>query len=217
MFISNCRRIRISGMTFLNFQLIIDYTRLKGGFLAAYGGGRTVCVGCLDFTTRTDISPPTGCRPDRRPPPPRVTRVTHSPLPSIRIRVAARTRATDRVAARQRPLSNTVFGLSSGNEDLGGGLHAQFRVESGFNLKNVTQSYRNTMFGRRAHAGDRHPASVPIATGPPQAGRPVQSRMDARRPNGDHSGHPGQRVRETGTLGAGRAPDRHPAAARCRL
>ncbi|KWE55538.1 hypothetical protein WT53_24450 [Burkholderia sp. MSMB2157WGS] len=114
-------------------------------------------------------------------------------------------------------LSNTVFGPSSGNEDLGGGQHAQFRVETGFDLNDGSQSYRNAMFGRRAHAGDRHPASAPTASGLPQAGRPVQSRMDARRPNRDHSRHPGQRVRETGTLGAGRAPDRHPAAARCRL
>jgi predicted porin len=36
-------------------------------------------------------------------------------------------------------LSNTVFGLS-GNEDLGGGLHALFRLENGFNLNNGTQS-----------------------------------------------------------------------------
>lgn len=49
-------------------------------------------------------------------------------------------------------LSNTVFGLS-GNEDLGGGLHALFRLESGFNLNNGTQSYRNTLFGRRAYVG----------------------------------------------------------------
>ncbi|WJN73429.1 hypothetical protein OH687_24280 [Burkholderia anthina] len=41
--------------------------------------------------------------------------------------------------------------------------------------------------------------------------------MDARRPNRDHSGNPGRRARETGTLGAGRAPDRHSAAARRRL
>ncbi|MCA8253178.1 porin [Burkholderia sp. AU31624] len=49
-------------------------------------------------------------------------------------------------------LSNTVFGLS-GNEDLGGGLHALFRLENGFNLNNGTQSYKNTMFGRRAYVG----------------------------------------------------------------
>ncbi|KVN14935.1 hypothetical protein WT09_15720 [Burkholderia stagnalis] len=49
-------------------------------------------------------------------------------------------------------LSNTVFGLN-GAEDLGGGLHALFRLESGFNLNNGTQSYRNTMFGRRAYVG----------------------------------------------------------------
>ncbi|MBN3789453.1 porin [Burkholderia sp. Ac-20353] len=49
-------------------------------------------------------------------------------------------------------LSNTVFGLN-GAEDLGGGLHALFRLESGFNLNNGTQSYKNTMFGRRAYVG----------------------------------------------------------------
>ncbi|TCW85621.1 porin [Burkholderia sp. SRS-46] len=49
-------------------------------------------------------------------------------------------------------LSNTVFGLN-GAEDLGGGLQALFRLESGFNLNNGTQSYRNTMFGRRAYVG----------------------------------------------------------------
>ncbi|KWH37841.1 porin [Burkholderia stagnalis] len=49
-------------------------------------------------------------------------------------------------------LSNTVFGLN-GAEDLGGGLHALFRLESGFSLNNGTQSYRNTMFGRRAYVG----------------------------------------------------------------
>ncbi|MGZ2748562.1 porin [Burkholderia stagnalis] len=49
-------------------------------------------------------------------------------------------------------LSNTVFGLN-GTEDLGGGLHALFRLESGFNLNNGAQSYRNTMFGRRAYVG----------------------------------------------------------------
>ncbi|RQR67671.1 porin [Burkholderia sp. Bp9126] len=49
-------------------------------------------------------------------------------------------------------LSNTVFGLN-GAEDLGGGLQALFRLESGFNLNNGAQSYRNTMFGRRAYVG----------------------------------------------------------------
>ncbi|WP_034205365.1 hypothetical protein [Burkholderia cepacia] len=76
---------------------------------------------------------------------------------------------------------------------------------------------RDSVDPHAAGRNDRHPASAPTASGLPQAGRPVQSRMDARRPNRDHSRHPGPRVRETGTLGAGRAPDRHPAAARCRL
>ncbi|AOK61265.1 hypothetical protein WM29_18850 [Burkholderia ubonensis] len=49
-------------------------------------------------------------------------------------------------------LSNTVFGLN-GAEDLGGGLHAIFRLESGFNLNNGTQSYKDSMFGRRAYVG----------------------------------------------------------------
>lgn len=49
-------------------------------------------------------------------------------------------------------LSNTVFGLS-GAEDLGGGLHALFRLESGFNLNNGTQAYKDSMFGRRAYVG----------------------------------------------------------------
>jgi general bacterial porin, GBP family len=49
-------------------------------------------------------------------------------------------------------LSNTLFGLK-GSEDLGGGLHAIFRLESGFNVNNGQPYYRNTMFGRQAYVG----------------------------------------------------------------
>ncbi|CAN0622297.1 general bacterial porin, GBP family [Burkholderia multivorans] len=49
-------------------------------------------------------------------------------------------------------ISNTVFGLN-GSEDLGGGLHAILLLESGFNINNGSQSYRNTMFGRRSYVG----------------------------------------------------------------
>ncbi|MGF6775323.1 porin [Paraburkholderia sp. GAS334] len=49
-------------------------------------------------------------------------------------------------------VSNTYFGLR-GSEDLGGGLHAIFTLESGFNLNNGAFSENNTMFNRQAYVG----------------------------------------------------------------
>ncbi|MGF6917112.1 putative porin [Paraburkholderia sp. 40] len=49
-------------------------------------------------------------------------------------------------------LSNTYFGLR-GNEDLGGGLHAIFTLENGFNLNNGQNGESNTMFNRQAFVG----------------------------------------------------------------
>ncbi|MGH8781979.1 porin [Paraburkholderia sp.] len=49
-------------------------------------------------------------------------------------------------------VSNTYFGLR-GNEDLGGGLHAIFTLESGFNLNNGKFSEDNTIFNRQAYVG----------------------------------------------------------------
>ncbi|WP_321888569.1 porin [Paraburkholderia bannensis] len=49
-------------------------------------------------------------------------------------------------------LSDTYFGLK-GSEDLGGGLHAVFTLENGFNLGNGKQSESNTMFNRQAFVG----------------------------------------------------------------
>jgi predicted porin len=49
-------------------------------------------------------------------------------------------------------LSNEVWGLK-GSEDLGGNLHAIFRLESGFNIQNGRQTYAGTMFGRQAYVG----------------------------------------------------------------
>ncbi|WP_133646800.1 porin [Paraburkholderia flava] len=49
-------------------------------------------------------------------------------------------------------VSNTYFGLR-GSEDLGGGLHAIFTLESGFNLNNGKFSEDNTIFNRQAFVG----------------------------------------------------------------
>src|ERR1700737_5110750 len=46
-------------------------------------------------------------------------------------------------------VSNTYFGLR-GSEDLGGGLHAIFTLENGFNLNNGQFSESNTMFTRES-------------------------------------------------------------------
>jgi GBP family porin len=47
---------------------------------------------------------------------------------------------------------NTVFGLK-GTEDLGGGMHAIFKLEQGFNLNNGTQAFAGDMFGSQAWVG----------------------------------------------------------------
>jgi GBP family porin len=47
---------------------------------------------------------------------------------------------------------NTVFGLK-GSEDLGGGLHATFKLEQGFNLNNGTQAFPDDGFGSQAWVG----------------------------------------------------------------
>jgi general bacterial porin, GBP family len=49
-------------------------------------------------------------------------------------------------------VSDTYYGLK-GTEDLGGGLHALFKLESGFNLNNGRFSESNTMFNRQAYVG----------------------------------------------------------------
>jgi general bacterial porin, GBP family len=49
-------------------------------------------------------------------------------------------------------VSNTYFGLR-GAEDLGGGLHAIFTLESGFNLNNGAFTENGTMFNRQAYVG----------------------------------------------------------------
>ncbi|MEK6292072.1 MAG: porin [Paraburkholderia tropica] len=49
-------------------------------------------------------------------------------------------------------LSDTYFGLK-GSEDLGGGLHAIFTLENGFNLNNGKDTESNTMFNRQAYVG----------------------------------------------------------------
>lgn len=49
-------------------------------------------------------------------------------------------------------LSNTYFGLK-GSEDLGGGLHAIFKLENGFNLNNGRDTEAGSMFNRQAYVG----------------------------------------------------------------
>ncbi|MDR5837708.1 porin [Caballeronia sp. LZ034LL] len=52
-------------------------------------------------------------------------------------------------------LSDTYFGLK-GVEDLGGGLHALFKLESGFNINNGRYTESSTMFNRQAYVGLQH-------------------------------------------------------------
>jgi GBP family porin len=47
---------------------------------------------------------------------------------------------------------NTVYGLK-GSEDLGGGLHAVFKLENGFNLNNGAQFNGGDAFGEQAYVG----------------------------------------------------------------
>ena len=49
-------------------------------------------------------------------------------------------------------VSDTYFGLR-GSEDLGGGLHAIFTLEDGFNLNSGKFTESNTMFNRQAFVG----------------------------------------------------------------
>lgn len=50
---------------------------------------------------------------------------------------------------------NTVFGLK-GTEDLGGGLHAMFKLEQGFNLNNGSEAFAGDGFGSQAWVGLQH-------------------------------------------------------------
>jgi general bacterial porin, GBP family len=52
-------------------------------------------------------------------------------------------------------VSDTYFGLK-GSEDLGGGLHALFKLESGFNLNNGRYNESGTEFNRQAYVGLQH-------------------------------------------------------------
>ena len=50
---------------------------------------------------------------------------------------------------------NTVFGVK-GSEDLGGGLHALFKLEQGFNLNNGSEAFAGDGFGSQAWVGLQH-------------------------------------------------------------
>jgi general bacterial porin, GBP family len=49
-------------------------------------------------------------------------------------------------------VSNTLWGLK-GSEDLGGGMHAIFKLESGFNVNNGAFTQPNEIFGRQSYVG----------------------------------------------------------------
>jgi GBP family porin len=49
-------------------------------------------------------------------------------------------------------VSDTLWGLK-GSEDLGGGMHAIFKLEDGFNIGNGALSQSSDMFGRQAYVG----------------------------------------------------------------
>ncbi|MGA7817902.1 porin, partial [Caballeronia sp.] len=49
-------------------------------------------------------------------------------------------------------VSNTLWGLK-GSEDLGGGMHAIFKLESGFNVNNGALTQPNEIFGRQSYVG----------------------------------------------------------------
>ncbi|CAB3792080.1 Outer membrane porin protein [Paraburkholderia caffeinitolerans] len=50
------------------------------------------------------------------------------------------------------PTQNSVFGLK-GSEDLGGGLHALFKIEQSFMINNGAQAFAGSMFGSQAWVG----------------------------------------------------------------
>jgi GBP family porin len=49
-------------------------------------------------------------------------------------------------------VSDTLWGLK-GSEDLGGGMHAIFKLESGFNVNNGAFTQPNEIFGRQSYVG----------------------------------------------------------------
>lgn len=61
-------------------------------------------------------------------------------------------------------LSNEVWGLK-GSDDLGGDLHAIFRLENGFNLQNGKTTYAGSMFGRQAYVGLQNDAYGTLTLG----------------------------------------------------